>query len=239
MIDHDDVKHLLGSYVLGGLEDDERRRVAEHLRSCEPCRQAHGQLAGLPALLDLVEPARAADAAPSSGLERAVLAGFADQHEPRGSMARPIPRRRLGRLSDRWRSGLAGAFAGAAFTLAALAAGGVFSSGSGDERTITMVSPSGGSARAVAELISGRTGTYVRLDAALPPLRPGEVYELWFVQGNAHLSAGTFTVGEDGQAEVRLSTAARRGSYERIGITREPDAADPARNGDPVVVGTL
>jgi hypothetical protein len=28
-------------------------------------------------------------------------------------------------------------------------------------------------------------------------------------------------------------------SYEQIGITREPDAVDPARNGPPVVVGLI
>lgn len=53
------------------------------------------------------------------------------------------------------------------------------------------------------------------------------------------MSAGTFTVDRDGRAELRLATAARSGEYERIGITREPDGLDPARNGPSVVAGAL
>jgi hypothetical protein len=53
------------------------------------------------------------------------------------------------------------------------------------------------------------------------------------------VSAGTFTVDDDGRANLRLTSAARAGRYERLWITREPDGTDPARNGPSVVVGAL
>ena len=53
------------------------------------------------------------------------------------------------------------------------------------------------------------------------------------------VSAGTFTVYQDGRAELELATAVRTDRDERLGITREPDALDPARNGPSVAVGTL
>jgi hypothetical protein len=83
------------------------------------------------------------------------------------------------------------------------------------------------------------TGTEVELDARLAPLRAAELYELWFVRGGGRVSAGTFTVDRDGRAKLRLATAARSGEYRRIGITREPDGLDAARNGPSVVVGSL
>ncbi|SDY91051.1 Putative zinc-finger [Modestobacter sp. DSM 44400] len=49
--DHDDVRRLLGAYVLGGLDDADRRAVEEHLPGCEPCRSDLARSAPLPALL--------------------------------------------------------------------------------------------------------------------------------------------------------------------------------------------
>jgi anti-sigma factor RsiW len=60
----------LGAYVLGALDDDERRRVEEHVRACPSCAAELAELEGLPALLarvrpEDVEPVRVA---PSPGL---------------------------------------------------------------------------------------------------------------------------------------------------------------------------
>jgi hypothetical protein len=88
-------------------------------------------------------------------------------------------------------------------------------------------------------LVSTDAGTEVELDARLPRLKAGEVYELWFGGDDGIASAGTFAVDGGGRAEVRLTTAARPGRYKRLGITREPDGFDPARNGPSVVAGSL
>ena len=43
----------VGVYVLGALDDDERREYEAHLETCEECHHEYDQLAHLPALLDL------------------------------------------------------------------------------------------------------------------------------------------------------------------------------------------
>jgi Putative zinc-finger len=48
------------AYVLGALSPAERREFEEHLASCQPCRAAVSELAGLPGLLAQVSPADAA-----------------------------------------------------------------------------------------------------------------------------------------------------------------------------------
>lgn len=43
----------VGVYVLGALDDDERRAYADHLETCPECHREYDGLAHLPALLDL------------------------------------------------------------------------------------------------------------------------------------------------------------------------------------------
>jgi anti-sigma factor RsiW len=218
----DDATLLLGSYSLGGLEREETLAVEAHLSACAGCREAFERIAALPPLLDTLRSTPAIDASPSPELEGAVLAGFAAQ----GGRAR----------GSRWPMAAA-ALAGSAATIAVLALAGAFSSDRADETRLTLVAPAGGAAAtAQARLVSTNAGTAIELDADLPKLQEGEVYELWFAGAKGVVSAGTFTVDRHGWAEVRLTTAARPGPYERIGITREPDAFDPARNG-PGVAG--
>ena len=45
------------------------------------------------------------------------------------------------------------------------------------------------------------------------------------------MSAGTFTVGTTGAVDLELNAAGSAMSYDRIGISLEPDASDPALNG--------
>jgi anti-sigma factor RsiW len=234
----DDARLLLGSHVLGGLEADEAAIVEGHLRTCVACREIHARLATLPPLLDMVEPQQSIDTAPSPLLEGSVLAGFAAREHDGGSGSRR-GRRRMPRPA-RWQVAIASALAGGAAAIAVLALAGAFSSGGATETGIALRPPTGsGAASAHARLVSTSAGTDVALDADLPRLRRGQVYELWFARGDGAVSAGTFTVDADGRAHLRMTSAARARDYDRIGITREPDGADPARNGPAVVVGAL
>jgi hypothetical protein len=55
------------AYVLGSLDAEERRQYEAHLSSCARCREAVGELSGMPALLALLDPDQAAaldDASP-------------------------------------------------------------------------------------------------------------------------------------------------------------------------------
>lgn len=48
---HQQVRLLLGAYILGGLDDTDLHAVQEHLPSCPTCRDELSTLAALPALL--------------------------------------------------------------------------------------------------------------------------------------------------------------------------------------------
>lgn len=55
--DHEELHLLLGAFVLGGLDPEEHQAFTRHLRHCPACQQESAQLTGVPALLDLVDPA--------------------------------------------------------------------------------------------------------------------------------------------------------------------------------------
>jgi hypothetical protein len=129
--------------------------------------------------------------------------------------------------------------AGVVATVAVMAAAGVLSPDRPAKARLVLAPAPGGSGSAQVRLLTTPAGTQIELDARLPPSRPGELYELWLVGPGGRVSAGTFVVDGGGRAEVRLTTAAGGAGYRRLGITREPDSVDPARNGPTMVVGRL
>jgi anti-sigma factor RsiW len=205
------IRELLGGYVLDALEPDEREAVRQHLAACPRCRREHVELAGVPAMLDLLETPEAAPEAPPPELEETILDRFA--RERRRPARVRLPRRRGWGL----RLGIAGA---AAAVVAALALAGVFSS-SGGESAFAHVHLSGpGGATARADLRALRAGTGVQLSASGLPVGRGQVYELWCVADDGRwISGGTFRVDEHGHARVSLTSAARPGEYEVMLVT--------------------
>lgn len=229
------VREELGAYVLDALDAAEAARVRDHLASCAQCRQEHERLAALPAMLDLL-PAAEPDppAEPPAEMEDAVVSAL-----PRAP-ARAGRHARGSRLRGRLGLAAAGALAGAAATVLVLGLAGRL----GGERPVAqevVLTAAGSPARAVAVLHPGVGGTHLSLRVdRLPATRDGQLYEVWFVRGRGAVSAGTFTVPAGARTtRVQLTTAARLGRYQRIGITREPDGLDPARNGPAVLGATL
>lgn len=49
---HEEVRILLGVYVLGSLDTAERRAVEDHLGGCRDCRMELAEIAWLPGVLD-------------------------------------------------------------------------------------------------------------------------------------------------------------------------------------------
>ena len=82
--DHDELRRLLGGYLLGGLDEADTDRLDEHLRDCDDCRTELDQLAGVPELLRRLPEAQRAD----DGGEPAVI----------GLNSRPSPDRIEGML---------------------------------------------------------------------------------------------------------------------------------------------
>jgi anti-sigma factor RsiW len=205
-------RELLGGYVLGALGPDEVAVVERHMETCPRCGREYGELAALPALLDLAGSAEAELEAPPAELEEAVLDRFARERRGSASPARR-PRRAL-----RVGAALAAAALAVAVTLVV---SGVFSS---SDESFGSVHMTRGGASAEADLEAVRAGTHVRLTVRGLGGGAAGAYELWCIPERGRwISGGTFRVDSSGHAEVELTTAARPGHYERMLVTRPSD----------------
>jgi hypothetical protein len=106
-----------------------------------------------------------------------------------------------------------------------------------------LAAPDGGAARATAKVRQVGDGLAITMEVSgLAPNPPGSVYECWYVGPGDSLerpnrvSAGTFTVGVDGRASLRMHSAADLQRYPAMGVTLERDRGNPARTGDKVLV---
>jgi anti-sigma-K factor RskA len=215
MSEHPDTRDLLGPYVMGTLEPYEEREVEDHLQGCASCREeaqdlrlAHERLADL----------AYGTTAPPEDLEARILAG--------------ILRRQAGRRVPSWVAAVAAAFC----VLAVITAFNLF----GDQAGANL-NPTGRAPDAGGEVSLRGTGenTELRLQAwGLPPCKSEQYYELWLVEGDERVSAGTFTVGESGRVDVTLNAPNFAASYPRVGVTAEYDK-DPRASDAKMLSGEL
>jgi hypothetical protein len=220
----------LGGYVLDALEPTEQTAFEEHLAGCHACQAEVAELQGLPALIDRAAP----PVQVPPGLQERTFAAVEEAAR----------RTRRGRRR-RWLA----ATAAAAVLLVATFVGGVVLSQAGPfadrGRVINfaLAAPAGGPARATAEVRQVADGLAITMQVSgLAPNPPGSVYECWYVgpgdtlEHPNRVSAGTFTVGADGRASVRMHSAADLQRYPVMGVTLERDRGNPARTGDKVLV---
>jgi len=153
--DHDDLRRLLGGYLLGGLDDADTERLDAHLLHCDECRAELDRLAPVPELLQSLETeppvAIAAGTRPSAARIESLLAKM--------RVERARARRRSFRLLA----------AAAAIVLVAAVAVGVISSPDGgtpaptpqaapSQTLVTAVfEPAAGSALAGKAVLTGKT----------------------------------------------------------------------------------
>jgi anti-sigma-K factor RskA len=225
----ENVRPLLGAYVLGGLEPDEAAAVREHLDRCSVCAREHRELAGLPDMLDLVESPDEALQRPTPGLQDAIL----DRHarERRALRERKRARRWRPQILVGWRGrvvgGVAAAAAAAAVAVFALSGGSSPVNPPSAVAATLMPGPGAPKAHGTAWLSPVPAGTSVHVRALGLPR--GQAYQLWCIRYDGRwVSAGTFRAARDGHADVRLTAAVRRGEYGKILVTpradREPAA---------------
>ena len=218
---------LMGGYVLGALEPAEREAMERHLQTCEACRREHAALAGLPALLDRIEPADVPPPLPSGSLEDAVLDRVARERGRRTSAR--------GRLLLRRRALVAAA--AAAVLVVALAV--VLLTLPGDESAYAYGSlrgEPGASGSFVVDKVPA--GSRVTLEAR--GLASREAHELWCIREDGRwVSGGTFRPRPGGTAQAELTAAVRPGEYHRVVITRRAGAATPPREQPQVLRGAL
>ena len=219
----DDLRPLLGGYVLGALEPDEMEAVREHLPSCPACSAEHASLVGLPALLDLATPLDAPDEPLSPAFEEALLDRFARDRE---AAAAPKRRRRLPRVAwTRPRVAVASGLLAAALTFATMAALDDDPSQPAASRSYVVqlkaaaAAPAGSKGlRARVSLYRVQGGTGVHLWASGLPKGPARVYEMVCEKRGFSASAGTFRADAKGRVEARLTTAARIGEYDSLRV---------------------
>ena len=220
----DDLRPLLGGYVLGALEPDETEAVREHLPDCPACSAEHASLAGLPALLDLAAPLAAPDEPLSPAFEEALLDRFARDRDTAPAPG-PKRRRRLPRIAwTRPRVAVASGLLAAAVTFAAMAAVDEDPTQPATSRSYVVPlraaasAPAGGKLRARIALYHVRGGTGVHLWASGLPAGPGRVYEMLCGKRGWYASAGTFRADAHGRVEAKLTTAARVGEYDSVRV---------------------
>jgi len=217
-----EIRHELGGYVLGALEPAEAAAVRAHIDTCPQCADEHASLAHLPGLLELAQGIDAA-AAPRPTVEEHLLDRVASA--PRSGAKRRWPA--FLRFPARHRQPLTLVAVG--LTCAAIGSSIVAISTSSDDAELQ--SPSGyqvmlkgtaaspnANARAALESVPG--GTTVLLWVSGLPGDSDTVYEVRCDGDKWSASAGTFRVDSDGQASITLTTAARRGQYNRIRVVR-------------------
>jgi anti-sigma-K factor RskA len=219
---------LLGGYVLGALEPPEMEAMRLHLESCPQCAREERKLAGLPALLDTIEPGDVPPPQLSPELEELVLDRFVRERRPE----RPSP--------PRWRR--VPVLAAASGIAAALLVGLVvlLIGGEAEDTAYAWASMKGRGAaadsRAYARLTSVDAGTRVSLQARRLPGK-GDQFELWCVRTDGRwVSGGTFKSRADGRAAAELTAAVTPGNYHQIVVTTLGAGPEP---GTPVLRGKL
>jgi anti-sigma-K factor RskA len=220
MSEHPDTQDLLGPYVMGILEPHEEREIEDHLEGCASCREeaqelrlAHEHLA------DLAHSTEA----PPPDLKARVVAG--------------IPRREASRRVPTWAAAAAAAF----FVLVVLTVILTPDLFGGRALASADLSPTHRAPDAGGEVSIQGTGEnmQMRLEAwGLPPCKSEQYYELWLVDGNDRVSAGSFTVGQSGRVDVELNAPNFAGSYPKVGITAEHDK-DPRASDIKMLSGEL
>ena len=221
---------LLGGYVLGALEPAEMETMRQHLETCPQCAREERKLAGLPALLDTIEPGDVPPPQLSPELEELVLDRFVREHRPPGRM-RERRRRRVPVLAAA--SGIAAALL---VGLVVLLIGGESEDTAYAWSSLKGRGPAADS-RAYARLTSVDAGTQVSLQArGLPSGKPDQ-FELWCVRADGRwVSGGTFKSRADGRAAAELTAAVTAGNYHLIVVTTLGTGPEP---GTPVMRGKL
>jgi anti-sigma-K factor RskA len=240
-----DEQAFAAPYVLGALDDADRRAFEAHLATCAVCRDEVRSLTRVVDALPFAAPTRT----PRPELRAKVLAGILD--EPRGRQ--PAVRERPPRLRVREWLPLAAAVA--------VAIGlGLYSWQL--ERRVSALQRSADQAQAAMTVLAAPD--VVRIDLAGQPLAPraaaramwsrnsgmvfttanlplaprGRVYQVWVVTAGGPVSAGLLTPDSSGRATAFFSTPPDIAPPTAIAVTLEPAGGVAAPTGEPYLVGS-
>ena len=214
MSDHEKYEPSLAAWVLGALDAEEAAAIAAHVDGCSECRETARRLGRVASTL----PLEVEEPEPPASLRSRILALTASP--PRPSLGRedfrpargPSPARRRGlSMFDR-----VPALAAAAAVLLALTVGAVVGEVAGrvasppSQAVVTRftLSGHGSMAGAQATVVDLKHDGVALVDfTGLPPLQPGNVYELWLIRPDKQPQpAGVFVPDSNGTKVVVVAT---------------------------------
>ena len=223
--DHNRYEDDVGAYLLGALDDSERRDFERHLADCPRCAMDVDRLR--PAADAL--PRSVTPLAPPPGLKRSIMREVEEGEEaPRRSLARFLPS--LPALRP------AAALAGVtAALLVGLVVGlGLGRSGDEGERRVAASVDRGRLPAASGSLVVPEDGTDAVLRVQGMPRPPqGRVYQAWVQRGGAMVPQPTFEVGRDGSGAAALSEDLKDAKAVLVTVENRGGARSPT--GKPMV----
>lgn len=242
---HEIHEQSIGAYLLGALEEPERRTFEEHLEGCHLCREEVERLRpAVDALARSVPPVRA-----PPGIKTALMAEVDADLRERGEL--PSRSSMLDRLRERFAAtgeSLAGMRPAAAWVSAALVlvVGGLAGFG------ITKISSDDSGARTLAATVDERTipagsgsllvpgdraeGAILRVHG-MPTLDSRSVYQVWVKHGDETISQSLFSVGMDGTGTAAVPDDLE--GADAVMVTREQAGGARAPSGAPIVTVPL
>ncbi len=240
--EHDNLRDLLAPVALGAAEPSEVARVEAHAAECQICREELTGLRDAAGILAVSVPQTEAPPALKDSIMRIVRAEAAERAEREESADEPAPARASRPRRAGWLPGLRPwpALAALAAVAALLLAWNITlqvrdDGGGGAEVAVLPVTGT-----AAAPGVTGRMiyvpseGTAVmRLDR-LPPLDPGDAYQLWVLRDGRARSAGLFEATGPAQAQ---GVAAGVAGADGLAVTAQPSTSRDVPEG-PILVET-
>ncbi|HEX5505512.1 MAG TPA: anti-sigma factor [Thermomicrobiales bacterium] len=261
---HGDVAERLPEYALGLLDGPEADAVASHLRACPACRRDLAELEETAGLLAFAAP----PARPTPAAKAALFARIADLERPGpetaagGEPAPAPPRGRGGR--PRWLRVVPALAVAAALALLLGWNVAVQRQLNAERDRTAALTQQVQTEDAIARLIQSptsahsltdsnltprpvgyiytdpRSATALMLAYRMPPLAPGQRYQLWLIRTDGGRdSGGLFTVDERGDGQMIVHAPQPFGHYRSVGVTAEPWDGSPAPTTPRVVGGAI
>jgi anti-sigma-K factor RskA len=236
MTEHTEIVDLIPAYALHMLDEDEARRVAAHLETCQSCREelaAYEQTAAyLAASVPLVEP--------PGHLKGRLMARIQPEAADPAPTAPPLP------WWERVKAGLRFAApvwapVSAALILALLVGNLVLwqQVRQSARQEVVAVALTGTDAAPEANgvlVLTPKRPDGVLLVSNLTPLPDEQQYQLWLIAEDGSRDSGAvFSVAADGRAEVDVSGRKALPDYAGFGITVEPAGGSPGPTGQQVL----
>jgi anti-sigma-K factor RskA len=224
MNDHSHPRDQLAEYALGTLPEEERSEVRAHLLTCAECRL---ELVGHEQAVAQVALAAPQHTAPAQ-LKQRVLANALPLKSERPSWGAVFQRP---------------AFAIASLALiAALAVSNVLLWGQLQKQDQPAETPAitlentGKLPAGTAQLIISNDGLHATLIVEqLPALTVDQQYQFWLIRAGQPISAGIFSVNDEGYYALPITSDIQLASYEAFGVSIEPVGGSETPTGDIVL----